>query len=726
MDQTESRPSVLVIDDDDGDRLLTVITLEEHGFAVSEADCGERALIAFEAERPDVVLLDAQMPGLDGFETCRKLRAIAGAEHMPILMLTGLDDEGSICRAYEAGATDFFVKSDHRTLLMQRIRYLQRASRMRDELARSRAKEARAQRVARLGHWEWDAIKRSFTASEECFRLMGRPVSHLDIPEQQVFKYLHADDRARVEKVVATALRDGGLAEVECRLMGADSAIQTVHVEFEAERGNGATVSRVHGVIQDITERKRTEDQIRVLANYDSLTGLSNRRLFLEQLAIAIERARTDVAPVALLYVDLDRFKQINDTLGHAAGDQLLMEVALRLNQSIRDRGLKFSSADLVARLGGDEFAIMLTGLSDANDAEAVAHRVLAALRKPLRLGSQECITSASIGIAAYPRDGHDGESLISYADIAMNAAKANGKNALQVYKPGLNAASKDRLILEQAMHKALGRNELVMYYQPQIDTRLGKIIGAEALMRWQRDGRLVPPGEFISIAEEIGLIIPFGEWAINNVVGQNRSWVDVGFDPLPMAVNIPGGHFERSNFIDVVQEILTRQKITAECLELEITETSLMRNLTSTLPTLDALTALGISLSVDDFGTGYSSLSYLRRLPIDTLKIDASFVRELQKGSDNEAIVAAIIAMAKSLNLRVIAEGVETHEQMCLLHAYGCHLMQGYYFSKPIPAADFARFRLEYGDQKQQPKPKSRSSGKGITTFQTVLSGSH
>jgi predicted signal transduction protein with EAL and GGDEF domain len=404
----------------------------------------------------------------------------------------------------------------------------------------------------------------------------------------------------------------------------------------------------------------------------------------------------------------------------------LLMEVGRRLNQSIRDRGLKCPTEDLVSRLGGDEFAIMLTGLSSAGDADVVAQRILAALRKPIRLGGQECITSASIGIAAYPRDGDDAETLMRCADIAMNAAKMNGKNALQVFKPGLNAASKDRLMLEQAMHKALARNELVMYYQAQIDSRMGKIIGAEALMRWQRDGKLVPPGEFISIAEEIGLIIPFGEWAINNVVTQNRAWVDSGFEPLPIAVNIPGSHFARSNFVDMVQKILSRQKIAPEYLELEITESTLMRDLAATLPTLDALTALGIRLSVDDFGTGYSSLSYLRRLPIDTLKIDASFVRDLQKGSDNEAIVAAIIAMAKSLSLRVIAEGVETNEQMSLLHAYGCHIMQGYYFSKPVPAADFVRFRLEYGGQKAAPKAKAPGNGRVISLLRSAVSNGH
>jgi EAL domain-containing protein (putative c-di-GMP-specific phosphodiesterase class I) len=397
------------------------------------------------------------------------------------------------------------------------------------------------------------------------------------------------------------------------------------------------------------------------------------------------------------------------------------MEVASRLNRSVRDHNLGGRNADMVARLGGDEFTIMLAGLESPADAEIVARRVLQILREPIRLVGQDCITSGSIGIAVFPRDGEDAETLLRNSDTAMYAAKANGKNNLQWYKPGLNAASKDRLILEHALHKALERNELVLHYQPQIDTRLGKIVGAEALMRWQRDGKLVPPGEFIPLAEEVGLIIPFGEWAIRTSVAQNRAWVDVGFEPLPIAVNIPGSHFERANFVELVQDVLKRQRLDAQYLELEITETTLMQNLAATLPALDALTALGIRLSVDDFGTGYSSLSYLRRLPIDTLKIDASFVRDLQKGSDNEAIVAAIIAMARSLNLRVIAEGVETYDQMCLLHAYGCHVMQGYYFSRPVPAVDFAAFRREYGDQKQLPKQKAQNQSSVVSLLRAA-----
>ncbi len=726
MAHANTRPNVLVIDDDDEGRVLTALILEERGFDVSQADSGEQAIASVEAGCPDIVLLDALMPGLDGFETCRRIRALGGAEHLPILMLTGLNDDRSITSAYAAGATDFFVKSTHWTLLTQRIDFLLQAKRMRDELTTSRVKEARAQRIAGVGYWEWDVVNQRFTASEECVRLIGRPdlPGSFDISVCEVanlFQHLHAADCARVEEVVARTLRDGGTAQFECGLTRTDGSNCVVQLEIEVERIPDGTMSRVHGVLRDITERKRSEEQVRLLANFDSLTGLPNRHLFKELLSEAIKTAQTNAGFAALMIVDLDRFKQINDNFGHAAGDELLQEVGLRLNNWIDLRTHNSGAKHLVGRLGGDEFAVMLIRLDSISDADTMAQEILAALRKPINLAGQECIISASIGVSAFPLDGNDSESLMRCADIAKNTAKANGKNTFQLYQSGLNAAAKERMNLEQALHKALERDELVMYYQPQIDMRLNTIVGAEALMRWRRDDRLVQPGDFISIAEDTGLIYPFGEWAIDNVLAQDRAWIDAGFPPLTIAVNIPGGHFERSNFIELVKQILVRHRLDPEQLELEITETSLIRNLESTLPVLDALTATGIGLSVDDFGTGYSSLSYLRRLPIDTLKIDASFVRELTSGSENEAIVAAIIAMAKSLNLRIIAEGVETAEQMTLLIQYGCYLMQGYYFSRPVPAADFARFRLQYAE-KNAPLdvpavagPADRKSGRDV-----------
>ena len=481
----------------------------------------------------------------------------------------------------------------------------------------------------------------------------------------------------------------------------------------------------MHGVVQDITERKNAEDRIRELANFDSLTGLPNRRYFRDQFSAALERARTSGTAVGVLFIDLDRFKQINDTLGHQVGDQLLREVAKRLFQCVREndtvaraaeraalgnsvqppsigsatRSLAAGSqsaapspgaSNSVARLGGDEFTILLTDLADPTIIDTVAQRLMDAMRRPFSFSGHELFVTASIGLATYPADGNDVDTLLRKADIAMYAVKDSGRNGVLRFSSAMNTATAERWRLETALHRALERQELVLYYQPKVNVVDGQIIGAEALMRWKRGGELVPPAEFITVAEESGLIVPITEWAVREVCQQMVRWAEAGMAPLPVSVNISGRHIQRANLVEPVQAALRDVKLDPRLLELELTETVLMHNLSATLPLLQSLKDLGVSISVDDFGTGYSSLSYLKRLPIDTLKIDRSFVRELETSSDNAAIVAAIIAMSKSLKLRVVAEGVETQGQMARLFEQGCQLMQGFLFSPAVPGDDF------------------------------------
>jgi predicted signal transduction protein with EAL and GGDEF domain len=457
-------------------------------------------------------------------------------------------------------------------------------------------------------------------------------------------------------------------------------------------------------VVQDITERKQAEDQIRQLANFDSLTGLPNRRFFRDQLAASIERARASEGLVAVLFIDVDRFKQANDTLGHEIGDQLLREVAKRLFQTVRgsDTVARSEGADgkggaaargqthSVARLGGDEFTVLLTDITGPEDVARVVERLLEAIRQPIHCGSQELFVTASIGVSLFPNHGDDVDSLIRMADIAMYVVKDSGRNGWQMFDDAMNAATAQRWRLETSLHRALERNELVLHYQPKVDAETGAIVGAEALMRWQRDGELVPPAQFIAVAEESGLIVPITEWAIDEVCRRLLSWSESGVQPIPVSINISSRHIQRASLIEPVQRALATSGLSAELLELELTETVLMQNIEAALPLLQALKRLGVSISIDDFGTGYSSLSYLKRLPIDTLKIDRSFVRELESSNDDAAIVAAIIAMGRSLNLRVVAEGVETRYQMQRLHEQGCRLMQGWLFAKAVDADAF------------------------------------
>ncbi|HUL65138.1 MAG TPA: EAL domain-containing protein [Burkholderiaceae bacterium] len=691
--------SVLLVDDDGVARLLTASALAERGFRVTEAASGAAALELFASEMPDIVVLDALMPELDGFATCERLRRLPGGEHVPVLMLTGLDDETSIARAYEAGATDFFVKTNSQwTLLAERLRYLLRSARMRKELAASQAKLTRAQRIARLGSWVWDLLGRWVTLSDECYTIAGLTRQDQGVADWFVWSRVLEEDRARIVDLFREALLTRKPLDFECRLVRPNNQVRTVHIEAEIEFDDGGRAMTMHGVVQDITERRQAEDQIRQLANFDALTGLPNRRFFGDQLAISIERACVQDGTVAVLFIDIDRFKQTNDTLGHDVGDQLLREVGKRLNRTVRgsdtvargDVAEKIAATHSVARLGGDEFIVLLTDITGPDDVARVVERLLDAIRQPIHCGSQELFVTASVGVSLYPKHGDDVDTLIRMADIAMYVVKDSGRNGWQMFDDAMNAATAQRWRLETSLHRALERNELVLHYQPKVDAETGAIVGAEALMRWQRDGELIPPAQFIAVAEESGLIVPITEWAIDEVCRRLVAWGEAGVAPVPVSINISSRHIQRASLIEPVQRALATSGLSAELLELELTETVLMHNIEQALPLLQALKRLGVSISIDDFGTGYSSLSHLTRLPIDTLKIDRSFVRGLEASDNNAAIVTAIIAMGRSLNLRVVAEGVETRYQMRRLHEQGCRLMQGWLFAKAVDTDAF------------------------------------
>jgi PAS domain S-box-containing protein len=719
---------VLLVDDDAVARLLTSSALAERSWRVVEADSGVAAIAAFERHRPDVVVLDALMPGLDGFATCERLRRLPGGEHVPVLMLTGLDDETSISRAYEAGATDFFVKTTSQwTLLSERLRYLLRAARMREELAESQARLTEAQRIARLGSWEWDIARRRVKLSKECFAIAGLPQQQDGLADWFVWTRVLEDERPRIEALFRQASESGAALNFDCRIARPDGQSRTVHIEAEIERDERGNPVSVHGVAHDITDRKQAEDQIRQLANFDSLTSLPNRRYFRDQFEASLERARATGTHVALLFLDIDRFKDINDTLGHQMGDELLREVARRLHQAVREhdtvaraageafpesagysppqlgsaaRSLAAGSAaappscrgNSVARLGGDEFTILLTDLNEAAAAQRVAERLLETLRRPVRCGDHELIVTASIGLALFPQHGADVDTLLRKADVAMYAVKDAGRNGWQAFDDAMNTASAERWKLETGLHQAIERGELVLHYQPKVNVVTGEVVGVEALMRWSRDGRLIMPGEFIRIAEDTGLIVPITEWAIAEVCRQIVAWQRTGVRLVPVSINISSRHVQRANLVEPVHRALQDTRLPAGLLELELTETVLMHNLVAALPLLQSLKRLGVSISIDDFGTGYSSLAYLKRLPIDVLKIDGSFVRELETSSDSAAIVAAIIAMSKSLKMRVVAEGVETAGQVRRLFEQGCQVMQGWYFARAVDAEELLR----------------------------------
>jgi diguanylate cyclase (GGDEF)-like protein/PAS domain S-box-containing protein len=452
---------------------------------------------------------------------------------------------------------------------------------------------------------------------------------------------------------------------------------------------------------RDITERKKWDEKIRLLAYNDPLTQLPNRQAFKEQVARAINIAKQQNSIGAVLYLDLDEFKRINDILGHDIGDMLLTHVTKNLESHLRDNDLVFRASEQpetkeswnVARLGGDEFTVLLEGISSPDVAGAVAKRVKDSVARSYNLRGHEVYITPSIGIAIFPKDGNDVEELLKNADTAMYHAKAAGKNNYQFYSEQMNAHAATRLKLESKLRNALNSSEMMLFYQPQIDITTGKVVSAEALLRWnQSDLGMISPAEFIPIAEETGMIIELGEWVLNEACRQNRAWQDAGFDPIRIAVNLSGIQFMRHDLDSIVTRALEQNRLQPQFLELEITESIIMRKVHDTIACLSQFKEMGINISVDDFGTGYSSLNYLKRLPLDTLKIDRSFVKDLPDNEHDVTITSAIIAMAQNLGLSVVAEGVETEHQLEFLKQQGCDKAQGYYFSEPVPAKEMSR----------------------------------
>ncbi len=454
------------------------------------------------------------------------------------------------------------------------------------------------------------------------------------------------------------------------------------------------------GMVVDITERKRAEDTIKHLAYHDALTDLPNRALFTDRLALALAQVRRERRTLAVMFLDLDRFKGVNDTVGHAEGDQLLKSVGEALTGLLRE-------ADTLARVGGDEFTILLPGISQVEDAVEVAEKILEALRRPWVLTGHDFHVTTSIGIAIYPSDGEDAESLLRNADTAMYRAKDCGRDNYQLYTAAMNDRIAQRLALENDLQHALEREEFVVYYQPQVSIDTGQIVGSEALLRWQHPERgLVLPGEFIPVAEETGLIVPLGEWVLRTACAQNKTWQEEGRPPIRVAVNLSARQFQQRNLAGRVAQVLKETGLDPHYLQLEITESAAMQDAEFTIAMLQDLREMGVQISIDDFGTGYSSLGYLKRFPIDTVKIDRSFVRDLTVDTNDAAIASTVIVMARNLNLNVIAEGVETEEQLAFLKQQRCDEFQGYLFSRPVPAEAFAEILRQGGRRSRARKP--------------------
>lgn len=843
---------VLIVDDDVSMRLLLRTSIEQGGFSVEEAGDGREAIELFESSKPDAVLLDVVMPGIDGFETCAALRRRSGGAHVPILMVTGVDDVDSVSKAYEAGATDFVSKPINWLILTERVRYMLRAGRAAEELRRSREILEQAQHIARLGSWEWDPLHSLFVCSRETSRICG-----FDLPPGTrgldcLLESLHPEDRSRVQRAIDEAVQNGKSSCMDHRIMTPDGARLMVCHQIQVMGPEKEPPYRVTGTIQDITERKQTEqleiDRNQVLqmvigsetlhdiltrlallvenqragtlcaievlkdghlqlaaapnlpaglkssiegqpvgadgspsamaayfghsvtasdiharnpfgselkdrawsediqaclsvpvfsgkgqvlgtvtllhrepyvhtssdhvlmemaaklaavaieqrnlheklahqAHHDALTGLPNRLLAGDRLEGALARCDRHNEKTALIYIDLDRFKHVNDSLGHQMGDQLLRQVAERLKGCTR-------KSDTLARMGGDEFLVIMHRILRAGDVSKAAERILNALVTPFTIDGRLLHIGASIGISVFPEHGQDGVSLQRNADIAMYSAKNEGGNRFRYYSHEMNALVIERLQIENDLRKALERNEFELFFQPQFQLSSREVYGVEALLRWNHPelGR-IPPTRFIPIAEETGLIVPIGRWVLRKACEQNVQWQKAGYPPFRIAVNVSALQVGQPDFVAEVAEAIRDFGLDPQWLELEITESVLMKDMSMVASMLEKIRDLGVSVAIDDFGNGYSSLRYLQKLPVDCLKIDQSFIREIEQlgelSSRSRTLIRTFVTLAASLGVRLLAEGVESDEQFRFLSDIGCELGQGFLLGVPMQASE-------------------------------------
>ncbi len=680
----DERPVALVIDDDSASRLLASSLLEETGFIVQLASDGLEGCEAFERFKPGIVLLDLVMPKMDGFSVCRRIRSSPAGEHLPVLMMTGLDDIDSINRGYQAGATDFITKPINWTILQHRLRYMWRGSLISYNLRKSEAKtralvNALPDLLIQVGK---NGVIQDIKFQDDNYRFFS-PESLLHRRIDQVFP----DDVSKpIMEHLGRALSNGEIQFFEHKL---DLPEGLHHYEWRIVNSGS---DEALAIVRDITERKLTQEKIALLAYQDPLTGLLNRHSFKEHLNQALNQAKRRGHYVGTLFLDLDRFKRINDTLGYNVGDILLQGVADRIQDCIRKgdctaRQVSDPSTGSISRLGGDEFTILLPEIKQVQDSGKVAQRIMESLSRPFVVAGHEVFVTASMGITIYPLDGEDADSLLKNADSAMYNAKEQGRNNYQFYSESMNASSLKRLALETSMRKALDREEFVLYYQPQINVVSGKTVGMEALIRWNHPQMgLVQPLDFIPLAEETGLIVSIGEWVMCAACIRNKALVEMGLEPRRVAVNISSLQFRPYSLVSMIRKALDLSGLNPEFLELELTESSIMKNMEVSSKILIELKSMGVGLAIDDFGTGYSSLAYLKRFPLDVLKIDRSFIKGIPEDQDSAAIAAAIIAMAHTLNLKVVAEGVETEEQLSFLRGQGCDEIQGFLFSPALP----------------------------------------
>ncbi len=675
---------VLLVEDNDGDARLAELMLEGTfgpDIALARARTLAEAIDEICLDPPDCVVLDLGLADAEGLEGVRAIKLLVPM--VAIVVLTGASDGDLGSQAVAAGAQDYLVKGNTKDEALTRsIRYAILRKNAEDALVRSQQTLAEAQRIARTGSWELEFETNTMVWSDELCRIYGYPPEPVPSATDFLGRF-HPDDVAALQELFRAAINARSSFDVEHRIIQPDGELRWLRSQARAETSGATKTARMYGTAQDITEQKIAADSLAHQALHDPLTGLPNRTLFSDRLEQALGKIARTKTTLGVLFIDVDRFKVINDSLGHPAGDSLLRAMARRIQGELR-------LGDTLARFGGDEFAVLCEDLAGEADAIAIAQRIGDSMAEPLDWGDGELVVTVSVGIALASSPGISPVSLLRDADAAMYRAKEDGRDRSALFSSGMRAKAVGRLDTEVALRRAIAGGELETHYQPIVELPSRKILGLEALVRWRHPTRgLIGPDQFIDIAEETGLVVPLGEWVLRDAARQTKTWQQLpGLEQLKIAVNLSAVQVGHRSLVDTVSRVLADTGLPPQCLQLEITETVLMRDASATVQILEALKALGIEIAVDDFGTGYSSLSYLKRFPVDVLKIDQSFVDGLGDDPNDSAIVRAIIGLADAINLRAIAEGVETAPQLQNLIDLGCQFAQGYYFARPAPAA--------------------------------------
>lgn len=677
---------IMVVDDEASARAAITRHLQKAGYGVIEAESGINAITQYRNRIPDLILMDASMPGMDGFRACRTLRSLTKNRPLPIIMLTSLSGEETAQQTIDAQATDFIPKPINWTHLIHRIHDALHTRDFELELQEKRDWLIQSQELAGMGHYVYDPDHDKLNCSGAIFDILDFTPVAQDTTLEEFLQLIPEEDSERLIQAIDHAIHQGKPYSLDHKMVSADGFERLVHHRCLIAPTNKANKHRILGTIIDITESKFKDSLIAEQKLRDPLTNLPNRNQLDTLLPTLLAMSDRHEKLAGIFVLGLDRFRNIISSLGHETSDRLLISAAERLT-TLTTEGIS------VAHLTGDEFALVANDLATVDQADAIAWQISDLFAAPFFINGQEIFLDFSIGIALYPLFDDAKADLLKNATSAMLHAKSQGGNRFVYYSRSIGRQVSNRLDMESSLRKALERQEFEVYYQPQVAVPNRRIIGMEALVRWHHPERgLILPDDFIPIAEETGLITPIGAWVMETAARQVASWQDQGFGLLRVGINLSAKQFQNKDLAKEVEEVIHNSGITPPCLDLEITESAAMHDVERTISILNQLREMGVQSSMDDFGTGYSSLSYLQRIPLSTLKIDRSFIKDINRHGEHGELAKIIISMAHTLGLNVIAEGVEREEQMRFLLRHLCGEAQGYLISKPLPAIDFER----------------------------------